>query len=338
MKRILVGLFAVMLLVGLSSSGLSLLRAASPAQATPAAQTWTPGTLVRVKAAVPFVWLRVAASPVSAVMATVQSGDYLVIAGSSATWDGAQWWWLTRWGPLKGYVEEQSLDLVIPGPAGSATSAAPTATAQSPQPTATIPVTPAITAPPSSTAQAWTAGTQLHILASIPFVWVRAAPSSSAPVVETIHPSDTLVVTGTSPSAWDGTQWWWNVNRPGTSAYGWVEENRVTPAPISATSAATVAATTAGATSGAPTPTAITTGAGAAPWAVNNVLAIKNGIAFAWMRTSPNSTSPIQWTLYPGWLVLVDNGTPVWDGSQWWWHVYQPSSNQRGWVEQNSLS
>src|SRR5437763_16768908 len=103
MKRLLIGLFVVTLALVWGVSGLNPLQAASPAQqVTPTPQNWTPGTLVRVKASVPFVWLRVTPSVVSAVMATVQSNDYLVIAGASPSWDGTHWWGLTRWGPLRG--------------------------------------------------------------------------------------------------------------------------------------------------------------------------------------------------------------------------------------------
>src|SRR5256885_754462 len=88
----------------------------------------------------------------------------------------------------------------------------------------------------TSAPQTWTPGTQVRISAGIPFVWLRKTPSSTASAVDTIRPGDVLVVvTASAPSAWDGTQWWWNVNRPGTAAYGWVEQDRVEPVPANMT-------------------------------------------------------------------------------------------------------
>jgi hypothetical protein len=79
----------------------------------------------------------------------------------------------------------------------------------------------------------------------------------------------------------------------------------------------------------------------------NELARINDALAFAWIRTYPNSQSEaIVATVLPSrtaTLVLsIDQwgNTTEWDGHQWWWHVrlYPASAGSpNGWIEQASL-
>jgi hypothetical protein len=106
--------------------------------------TWGIPSVVRVKAAIPFVWLRATPASNGAVRGTVLSGALLLTTGQPQ-FDGAQYWWPVQAAAnLSGWVEQNSLELLIsiggaPAAAGSNSSdnsaqptngsvAAPTAT------------------------------------------------------------------------------------------------------------------------------------------------------------------------------------------------------------------
>src|SRR5689334_18096742 len=116
MKRSLIGFVAVVLLMLSGVAGSTLKAAPSNQNAPTAAESWGVGALLRIKASVAFSWLRVSPSASARILATAPSGEYLVVAGAAPQWDGVQWWWRIRWGSLIGYVEQQSLELVIAAP------------------------------------------------------------------------------------------------------------------------------------------------------------------------------------------------------------------------------
>jgi hypothetical protein len=419
MKRVLLGLFAVALIVISSSTGLTL-QAAPLNQTTPAPSAgWGVGALLRVKASVPFSWLRSVPSVGGSVLDTAPRGDYLVVASASPAWDGVQWWWQVRRGSVLGWVEEGSLELVIAAPAPGPTN--------TPAPTVVVPT--ATPRPPDQPAD-WTIGTTLHLKAGVPFGWLRSAASPSGVVVDTARSNDLLTVVSAPPQADNLGQLWWLVRRTNGTAIGYLEQNSMepfvpTPTPVPSSTP----------TPGAPTPTRVPSSAanwplgaqvrvklsvpfswlrnapssgagivdtavrgellivasasplqdslqqwwwlvrrssgtaigyveqdsleavgagptatpvpgatsvpGATPaaqtWPVGSIRSIKASVPYVWVRTSPSSGAGVQLTLYPGWLVLVQNATPAWDGVQWWWQIWVPARNVVGWVEQNSL-
>ncbi|HVO44071.1 MAG TPA: SH3 domain-containing protein [Aggregatilineales bacterium] len=165
---------------------------------TPANQQeadWTVGTSLKLKAGVPFVWVRSAPLSTAAVLDTLLPSDAVAVTGSANS-DGVQWWWQVQ-GPhgVGGWAEQQSL---LP----AASNVTPTATATG--------------------AASWVVGTYVLIRYSAPFSWLRIAGSSTAVPVYTVQPGTTLVIIG--GAHFDGTQWWWPVRLPNGSAQGWVEQ------------------------------------------------------------------------------------------------------------------
>ncbi len=74
-----------------------------------------------------------------------------------------------------------------------------------------------------------------------------------------------------------------------------------------------------------------------ASFTLNGFLRIKLTVAYAWLRSLPDSTSPSIDTAGRGEFVSVASPAPAWDGVQWWWAVRRGSGAVTGWVEQNSL-
>lgn len=59
----------------------------------------------------------------------------------------------------------------------------------------------------------------------LPFVWVRVAPSSYAPVVYTVYPTGYATLETTGNTQWDGYQTWSEVYLTNNSGIrGWVEQ------------------------------------------------------------------------------------------------------------------
>ncbi len=328
MKRSLIAFAAVALLLTSFLAVGTTLQAAPLGETTPVpAETWGVGALLRVKTAVPFSWLRVSPSASARTLDTAPSGDYLVVAGAAPQWDGVQWWWRVRRANVIGYVEQQSLELVIAAP----TSAGPTTAATTAPPTSTP--APTGTPRPHQTTQAtWSVGSQLRVVQGVPFAWLRTGPSSNGQPFDTLAPGTALVVVSASPQ-WDGVQWWWQVRRTTGSIYGYVEQDslELVAAGGSQTPATTPVATATQVPAGGATAVA------PANWALGTLHSVKVGLPFAWVRTVPASDAGIAATLYPGWLVLIRNSTPTWDGRQWWWQVVVPSRGIVGWIEQNAL-
>lgn len=80
------------------------------------------------------------------------------------------------------------------------------------------------------------AATPMTVAASLPFVWIRSAPSSSATAVYTLYPSYHAVVETTGNTAWDGYQSWTEVYLIANAGVrGWVEQGSLVTmvAPVS---------------------------------------------------------------------------------------------------------
>jgi hypothetical protein len=76
-----------------------------------------------------------------------------------------------------------------------------------------------------------------------------------------------------------------------------------------------------------------------AAWNSETVLIFRAGVSFIWLRDVPRPDAPTRATLYPGTLILLQNGVdPQTDAfGQQWWLVRVPSLQRIGWVEQASL-
>jgi len=208
MRRSLISLVIVVAILMWGSASLTLQASPLP-QATATIQPgWGVGALMRIKASVPFSWLRATPATSGRIVATVQSGEFLVLAGASPVWDGVQWWWQVRWGNISGYVEQQSLDLVLPATPGAATTAVPTVAAPTTVPTSDT----AATAGPAGNKATWAATTVVRVKLTVPFVLLRATASSNATPVDNSPAGDSLMIISSIPVS-DGVQWWWQVRR-----------------------------------------------------------------------------------------------------------------------------
>ena len=129
MRRGLLILVIVVVVVLTGSTNLSLRAAPLPqATATATAQVqpgWGTGALMRIKVDIAFSWLRGAASNSGRILATLKTGEYVVLNANTPIWDGTQWWWLVEWGATNGYIEQTSLDLVIAAPTPAPATPAP---------------------------------------------------------------------------------------------------------------------------------------------------------------------------------------------------------------------
>lgn len=187
----------------------------------------------RVTPGLPFVWLRAEPSSTAAVRATVwpSTGASLVTVGGSAHWDGYQWWYEMATYPDgrgRGWVERVSLAQVVQ-------QSAPPVYTPVPFPATPIPSFPATPVPmpgvgdPSIEVQAnWRAPFDARVEAGVPFLWIRQSPNSGG-IVGTLGANAPFRVLG--PAAFDGRQWWWQVQAAIGSAHlvGWVEQGSITP-------------------------------------------------------------------------------------------------------------
>jgi hypothetical protein len=323
-KRSLAGLLIGLFILIWGSASISL-QAAPVRQAT-APAGFGQGALVRVKASKPFVWLRSSPSSTAGVVDTAPSGDFLVIEAALPNSDGAQNWWRVRRGGVFGFVEQDSIELVI---------AAPTATTP-PPPTIPPTVGPTVppTQPPPVTTQpspgtnpaAWGINTLLRVKPSKIFAWLRASPSSFGVPADYAPGGDLLYVMSATPQS-DGLQWWWRVRRAAGSIVGWVEQDSVELAGAVPPTAAPPTATLG---TGGPLPAPVN-------WNIGQIVAVRPGIRFVWLRSDPVSNARVVGTIYTGWLGVVADATPRWDGRQWWSLVRIPILNVQGWIEQASL-
>jgi len=76
-------------------------------------QTWMVGALVRVKANIPFSWLRSDHTSYSPTVYTVNSAGMLELT-APAVFDGVQWWWQVKVSGTQttGWVEQNSIETV----------------------------------------------------------------------------------------------------------------------------------------------------------------------------------------------------------------------------------
>ncbi|HML21484.1 MAG TPA: hypothetical protein PKD09_07550 [Aggregatilinea sp.] len=168
--------------------------------------TYMGGEAVTLKVGVPFAWLR-AQPQAPQVIATVwpnAAATMQIAPGSQGHFDGFQWWWFVTLAPsgqpyVAGWVEQASLVVASVAP--------------------NDPAVPGY----------WQLPISGRVKAGIPFVWMRAAPSSQAAPVYTIPPLGPFVVV--SGPSFDGYQWWWMVMYPGPygHGYGWVEQASIQP-------------------------------------------------------------------------------------------------------------
>src|SRR5579864_4176072 len=123
---------------------------------------------------------------------------------------------------------------------------------------------------------------QLLIRPGIPFVWLRATPSSSGQIRRTIWPSSGPVLQVVSyPPSWDGYQSWYFVAPIGNaSVNGWVEQASLVNAGQGIR------------------PTPATTPK--ANWPVPMIASLKQGLPFGWLRRYATSYAPSAYTIYPG--------------------------------------
>lgn len=80
--------------------------------------TWAPGTVLYIKRAIPFVWLRTAPNSYAAIVQTFQGRNVSLIF-SYTRWDGVQWWASVNTQgvvPLYGWIEVNSLESATPMP------------------------------------------------------------------------------------------------------------------------------------------------------------------------------------------------------------------------------
>ncbi len=345
MRRNLIYLVIVVAMVIWGSANMTLQASPLPQATATVSAGWGMGALMRVKPSIAFSWLRATPSASGRILVTIQPGDYVILNATAPVWDGVQWWWKVRWGNVNGYVEQDSLELVIAAPtAGPGATQGVTAVA----PTAAAPTVAATTAVPAGGKANWPASTIVRIKLTVPFAWLRAAPSSTSGPADYAPTGDTLMIIS-SFAVNDGTQWWWQVRRVKGTILGYVEQNSVepvavavinTPTPIAAASTPTpiIIVVTSVPTAGAGTPVATVSGAApAATWTVGTLHSVQDKLPFAWVRAQASAKAGVVATLYPGWLVMIRNATPVWDGTQWWWNVFVPAFNAQGWIEQSSL-
>lgn len=155
---------------------------------------WKPSNVVRVRQSVPFVWFRSSPTPGNPPIHTVLPGTLLVIIEGGMVDQFNQWWWKMRdqRNNVTGWVEQNTVEVV------------------------TTPVSTGL--PPSE----WQVGDRVQVKRSVPFVWLRFAPSSDSGFGGvTLLPSAQLTIFG--GRQFDGVQYWWNVGQG--KAFGWVEEN-----------------------------------------------------------------------------------------------------------------
>ncbi len=175
---------------------------------------WKVSFMGGARAGLPFVWLRTDPFSSAKVVATIRPGDtFTVSVEMPPVHDGTQWWWYVSTRTVAGYVEQNS---IVPVRSVPATSVPPTVSP------IVLPTTPP-NAPPHAN---WPMGLKGDVKPGVPFISVRTAPNSTAPVLFNLIHLDPFVVLTEPAPVYDGYQWWWTVTAP-LSTYprsGWVEE------------------------------------------------------------------------------------------------------------------
>jgi hypothetical protein len=181
--------------------------------------------------------------------------------------------------------------------------------------------------PSANCRPAFTSGQYVRIVDGVPFVWLRASPSSHAAVLATALPRRTgFSVTRAldAQASFDGYQWWWNVQMYPSGGQGWVEQ-----ASLTAETPSTLYVE--------PAPTHEPPPA----WGTGVTATLRAGVPFAWMRIEPRSDSPFNYTLLPGASFFVlSEPSPVSDRYQYWWPItaMTPQGRRTGWIEQSSIA
>lgn len=173
---------------------------ATPMPADSVQQRWAAGNVVRVRASVPFVYVRV--NPDSGQVAgTLMPGARMLILGNPQRGPAQPntVWWQVREAANNGYtvgwVEQQSLEFVRS------------------RANFRLPPLPR---------DFWRSGFVMRVKATLPFAWIRAAAASDAGIVHTLRPGDEVMLGG--DIGWDGVQNWRAVGVRGTPFQGYVEE------------------------------------------------------------------------------------------------------------------
>src|SRR5690606_15944483 len=116
---------------------------------------------------------------------------------------------------------------------------------------------------PVTGAAPWTAGTNVQVRGTVPFVWFRTDPAPGAQPIYTVLPGTRLtIISGAVLDLFQ--QWWWQVRDPRTGVTGWVEQGSLELA------------------SAPPTITP-------QMWRVGDVVRVRGGVPFSWLRNMPNS-------------------------------------------------
>lgn len=178
----------------------------------------TPGSvLMCLNPSLPFVWLRDAPSSYAGVRGVLFPHDYakLVKNGVGATSDGTQWWYTVSAFPtasqfFSGWVEASAFVGTGDSPANSPQGCPASDSPSEPRPTLVGSVC---------------------LNQRVPFIWERRAPSSYAPVEDTVYAASPCEGLAFPPMSiwgafyWDGVQWWAQVAHAPReySSRAWVE-------------------------------------------------------------------------------------------------------------------
>lgn len=159
----------------------------------------------------------------------------------------------------------------------------------------------------------------VHI--TLPFAWIRSAPSSDASVLITMLPDSNptlrIVHDTDRRTHWDGYQWWWQVaslaQRP--ELQGWLEQAALRDMyPTDST------------------PYML------ADWQPPLTVRVEAGLRFLWLRDAPASNAPLI-AVIPARSLMTISGDPQFDGVQWWWRAtyITTAGAQTGYVEQSLI-
>lgn len=175
----------------------------------------------------------------------------------------------------------------------------------------------------------FTLGQLMRVKLSVPFVWLRTNPISTATWIDTVGKGEFIIIAAAQP-VWDGVQYWWNVNRANGAVRGWVEQNSIEPA-------------TGTPVPPSPTPVmiaSVTPASGPAAWVPDTPLIAAPGVPFIWLRSTPAPNAEVRATIFPGTVMYIQGGVaPSIDQyGQYWWLVRVPAYNRLGWVEQKSMA
>jgi len=184
------------------ASGIRGTVAQNAPAATPVPAPFTAGMLLQLKPNVPYAYLRSTASSNAEVVDTAHAGEFVIVLGDSARYDGVQWWWFVERGSgnLAGWIEQNSLLSALvpstPTPNGQVANStlaaiAPAAILPSVTPSATLlpptavpPVVIPLTNVPATLMPMPT--TTATVLESVPTIYVT--PTSRAPLSASVTP------------------------------------------------------------------------------------------------------------------------------------------------------